>query len=98
MAQGSERLLGSVYVCPFYEAVPKEHFMSEGKVKWFNSKKGYGFIATSDGRDIFVHFSNISSDGFKILKEGDLVSFDIVEGDKVFRAENVVTKPVTKSN
>ena len=74
---------------PFYFTVQKERFMSEGKVKWFNSKKGYGFIATSDGRDIFVHFSNISSDGFKILKEGDLVSFDIAEGDKGIRAENV---------
>lgn len=66
--------------------------MSEGKVKWFNPKKGYGFIGTDDGREIFVHFSNISSNGFKILKEGDLVSFDIVEGDKGFRAENVVAK------
>ncbi len=70
--------------------------MSEGKVKWFNPKKGYGFIATSDGREVFVHFSNISSSGFKNLKEGDLVSFDIVEGDKGIRAENVSVTSQTK--
>jgi CspA family cold shock protein len=70
--------------------------MSEGKVRWFNPKKGYGFIATSDGRDVFVHFSNISSTGFKNLKEGDLVSFDVVEGDKGFRAENVAIKSSEK--
>jgi CspA family cold shock protein len=71
--------------------------MSEGKVKWFNPKKGYGFIATDDGRDIFVHFSNISSVGFKNLSEGALVSFDIVEGDKGPRAENVVAQSQAKS-
>ena len=64
--------------------------MSDGKVKWFNPKKGYGFIATEDGRDIFVHYANISSDGYKMLAEGDPVSFDIVEGEKGLRAENVV--------
>jgi len=64
--------------------------MSDGKVKWFNPKKGYGFIATSDGRDIFVHYSNISGDGYKTLIEGDQVSFDIVESEKGLRAENVV--------
>ncbi len=66
--------------------------MSEGKVKWFNPKKGYGFIATDDGQDIFVHFSSISNEGFKNLSTGALVSFDIVEGDKGLRAENVITK------
>ncbi|MHC4456426.1 MAG: cold-shock protein [Planctomycetota bacterium] len=64
--------------------------MSEGKVKWFNPRKGYGFIATDDGRDIFVHYANISGDGFKTLSEGDPVSFEIVEGEKGLRAENVV--------
>ena len=64
--------------------------MSDGKVKWFNPRKGYGFIATSDGRDIFVHYSSISSDGYKTLSEGDPVTFDVVEGDKGLRAENVV--------
>jgi CspA family cold shock protein len=66
--------------------------MPEGKVKWFNPQKGYGFISTDDGQDIFVHFSNISSEGFKSLREGAQVSFEIVEGDKGLRAENVVAK------
>jgi CspA family cold shock protein len=64
--------------------------MSEGTVKWFNQRKGYGFICTPDGRDIFVHYSSISGDGFKTLEEGDAVSFDIVDGEKGPRAENVV--------
>jgi CspA family cold shock protein len=64
--------------------------MSDGKVKWFNPRKGYGFIATADGRDIFVHYSSISGDGYKTLVEGDPVTFDIVEGEKGLRAENVV--------
>lgn len=66
--------------------------MSEGTVKWFNQRKGYGFISTTDGRDIFVHYSNISGEGFKTLAEGDQVSFDIVDGEKGPRAENVVPK------
>lgn len=66
--------------------------MSEGKVKWFNPRKGYGFIATADGRDIFVHYSSISGDGYKTLVEGDPVTFDIVDGEKGLRAENVVAK------
>lgn len=64
--------------------------MSEGTVKWFNSSKGYGFIASADGREVFVHYSNISSEGFKALKEGDAVHFDVVDGEKGLRAENVV--------
>jgi len=64
--------------------------MSDGKVKWFNPRKGYGFIATPDGRDIFVHFSSISGDGYRTLVEGDPVTFDIVEGEKGLRADNVV--------
>ncbi len=66
--------------------------MAEGTVKWFNPKKGYGFIATDDGRDVFVHYANISGQGFKTLREGDTVSFDIVDGEKGLRAENVVQK------
>ncbi|MHC4482329.1 MAG: cold-shock protein [Planctomycetota bacterium] len=64
----------------------------EGTVKWFNQGKGYGFISTADGRDIFVHYSNISGEGFKTLVEGDRVNFDIVEGEKGPRAENVAHK------
>jgi len=74
----------------FGKVVQKERFMSEGTVKWFNPRKGYGFIATEDGRDIFVHYASISGDGYKTLVEGDAVSFDIVEGEKGLRAENVV--------
>lgn len=66
--------------------------MPEGKVKWFNPQKGYGFISTEEGKDIFVHFSSITSDGFKSLKEGAEVCFDIIEGDKGLRAEKVVAK------
>jgi CspA family cold shock protein len=66
--------------------------MAEGKVKWFNTRKGYGFIATDDGKDIFVHYSNIAEDGYKTLAEGDSVTFDIVDGEKGLRAENVVAK------
>jgi CspA family cold shock protein len=66
--------------------------MAEGTVKWFNSRKGYGFIATTDGSDVFVHYSSISSDGYKTLEEGDAVSFDVVQGEKGPRAENVVPR------
>ena len=71
--------------------------MSEGKVKWFNPRKGYGFIATDDGRDIFVHYASISGEGYRTLAEGDAVTFDIVEGEKGLRAENVVHKSPAES-
>jgi len=64
--------------------------MPEGTVKWFNQRKGYGFISTPDGRDVFVHYSNIAGGGFKTLEEGDTVNFDVVDGEKGPRAENVV--------
>ena len=71
--------------------------MSEGKVKWFNPRKGYGFISTAEGRDVFVHYSSVSGEGFKSLVEGDLVTFDIVESKKGLRAENVVPQSVSES-
>ena len=71
--------------------------MAEGKVKWFNTRKGYGFISTDDGKDIFVHYSNIESDGYKTLAEGDPVTFDVVDGEKGPRAENVVPTGAPKS-
>lgn len=60
-----------------------------GKVKWFNSEKGYGFITTEEGNDIFAHFSQIQKDGFKTLEEGESVSFEVVDGDKGPQATNI---------
>jgi len=63
--------------------------LAKGTVKWFNDRKGYGFINTEDGRDIFVHFSSIDATGFKTLSEGDQVSFDVEESDRGPEAKNV---------
>ena len=63
--------------------------MSNGTVKWFNESKGFGFITQDDGGDVFAHYSEIQGDGFKSLAEGDLVSFDVVEGDKGPKATNI---------
>lgn len=65
------------------------NFYMQGKVKWFNAEKGYGFIEGEDGKDVFVHFSAIQSDGFKTLDEGQMVSFDVVEGARGPQAANV---------
>jgi CspA family cold shock protein len=62
----------------------------KGKVKWFNNAKGYGFIGRDDGPDVFVHYSSIQLDGYKTLKEGDDVEFDIVQGQKGPQADAVV--------
>ena len=62
----------------------------QGKVKWFNPDKGYGFIETEEGEDVFVHFSAIQSDGFKTLEEGQAVEFEVVEGNRGAQAANVV--------
>lgn len=67
--------------------------MKTGKVKWFDSAKGFGFISCEDGNDVFVHFSAIASNGFKTLEEGQNVSFEVVEGQRGPQAANVtVTK------
>jgi len=61
-----------------------------GKVKWFNDQKGYGFIAKDDGSgDVFVHYSNIQNEGYKTLKEGDAVEFDVIDSEKGPKAANV---------
>jgi cold shock protein len=62
----------------------------EGKIKWFNNSKGYGFIGHKDGSDVFVHYSEIVGDGYRTLQEGDRVSFEIVQGAKGPQAARVV--------
>jgi CspA family cold shock protein len=64
--------------------------VAKGQVKWFNEKKGYGFISRDDGSDVFVHFSAIKKDGFKVLYEGDQVEFEVTEGPKGLQATDVV--------
>lgn len=63
--------------------------MKTGKVKWFNAKKGYGFICDEDGADVFVHFSALNMEGFKVLEEGDIVEYEVVDGEKGPQAANV---------
>jgi CspA family cold shock protein len=66
--------------------------MAEGKVKWFNESKGYGFIESEDGEDCFVHFSEIQTDGFKTLREGQEVEFEKSMGQKGPQASKVIPK------
>ena len=63
--------------------------MEQGTVKWFNAEKGYGFITTDEGKDVFVHYSAIQIDGFKTLDDGDAVSFEVVQSDRGEQAANV---------
>jgi len=62
----------------------------QGKVKWFNAAKGYGFIRRENGEDVFVHFSAIQGEGFKTLREGDTVEFTVTKGPKGLQAEKVI--------
>ena len=64
----------------------------KGTVKWFNAEKGFGFITTEEGNDVFAHFSQIEKEGFKSLDEGEEVEFNVVEGQKGLQAENIVSK------
>ncbi|MDR1101794.1 MAG: cold-shock protein [Clostridiales bacterium] len=63
--------------------------MQKGSVKWFNAEKGYGFIESEDGTDVFVHFSAINMEGYKALEEGTKVEFEVIDGDKGPQAANV---------
>lgn len=84
----------------FFMALPPESSntekedinMAQGTVKWFNESKGFGFITQEDGTDVFAHYSAIQSNGFKTLTEGDVVNFDVVEGDKGLKAANIVKR------
>lgn len=66
--------------------------MPTGKIKWFNDNKGYGFISQENGPDVFVHFSAIEMDGFKTLKEGQEVEFEVANGDKGLQATKVTRR------
>ena len=63
--------------------------MATGTVKWFNSTKGYGFITTDDGKDVFVHYNDIEGEGYRMLNEGQAIEFELTEGDKGPKATNV---------
>jgi CspA family cold shock protein len=81
-------VLGAI---PLFDVInKKEAQLMQGTVKWFNADKGYGFIESSDGGDVFVHFSAIQGEGFKTLEEGQSVEFDVVEGNRGPQAANVV--------
>ena len=64
--------------------------MSTGKVKWFNAEKGFGFIDRGEGKDVFVHYSQIVQDGYKSLNEGEVVEFELYQSDRGLQAKNVV--------
>jgi CspA family cold shock protein len=70
----------------------------KGKVKWFNNVKGYGFLGRDGGSDVFVHFSSIQKDGYKSLKEGDEVIFDIIQGEKGPQADRVARQAKSTSS
>ncbi len=72
--------------------------MEQGKVKWFNEAKGYGFIKRETGEDVFVHFKSIIGEGFRTLKEGEEVQFEVEQGPKGLQAKNVTRLNAPKSD
>lgn len=86
------RLDGNIYLGTLcvLKGLGGKVYMQNGKVKWFNNEKGFGFIEVEGGDDVFVHFSAIQGEGFKSLEEGQEVSFEIVEGNRGPQASNVV--------
>ena len=82
---------GEEFPANIIRAVKKEFFvMAKGTVKWFNERKGYGFISLENGEDVFVHHSSITGGGFKTLNEGEVVEFEVAPGRKGQQAINVV--------
>jgi cold shock protein len=72
--------------------------MAKGTVKWFDAKKGYGFVVNEIGKDVFVHYSSIEGDGFRSLKDGQLVEYEQVDGDKGLQGKSVHVVPVANQN
>lgn len=72
--------------------------MPTGKVKWFDPKKGYGFIVGDQGQDVFVHYTSIVGEGFRALKDGETVDYELVKGDKGYQARNVVRPGLESSS
>jgi CspA family cold shock protein len=70
--------------------------MPTGPVKWFDTKKGFGFIVSPDGEDVFVHFSSIEGDGFRSLKDGEVVEYELIRGDKGLSAKSVRRLPAAQ--
>ncbi len=92
-APSCRRTIGTIVGCgcDLFRGVPEGASVErlKGTVKWFNNAKGYGFIGRDDGPDVFVHYSAITSDGYKSLQEGDQVEFEITQGQKGPQAANV---------
>ena len=71
--------------------------MATGKVKWFDSKKGYGFIIGEQGQDVFVHYTCIDGEGFRALKDGETVDYEMIKGDKGLQARKVSRAPTSET-
>ena len=89
--------LGSILQYSCREEQKGEVVFVQGRVKWFNNDKGYGFIDYPNGEDIFVHYSAIKQDGYKTLSEGQIVTFDLIETAKGLQAINVIAEANVKA-